>query len=133
SFKGSVREVFLEGNAFFEVASNPQKPFYVHSKHITTKVLGTSFLISIDPATGLEEVAVKTGKVEVSENVKEKNTTTAAVNAVILTPNQKAVFESSTRNLVATIVEHPQVLQKVQKQLPTLPTTTFIYEKQRLS
>src|SRR5690606_22071977 len=41
--QGDLREVFLDGEAFFEVVSNPQKPFVVHTSALNIKVLGTSF------------------------------------------------------------------------------------------
>ena len=39
------REVFLEGEAYFEVAKNPERPFVVHTTALDIKVLGTSFNI----------------------------------------------------------------------------------------
>src|SRR5689334_7922593 len=38
SFKGKSREVFLTGEAWFDIKPNPQKPFLVHTGSITTKV-----------------------------------------------------------------------------------------------
>lgn len=70
-FNKEKREISLiEGNAFFKVARNPQKPFIITSGAIKTKVLGTSFNIH----TGHDgyRVTVHTGKVNVaseSENV----------------------------------------------------------------
>lgn len=45
NFTGSKREVTLDGEAYFKVAHNPQKPFIVHTAHLTTEVLGTEFNI----------------------------------------------------------------------------------------
>lgn len=44
-FAGSEREVFLEGEAFFEVAKDSIKPFIVHAAGLSTHALGTSFNI----------------------------------------------------------------------------------------
>ena len=44
-FNADKREVYLTGEAFFEVEKNPQKPFFVYSGKVTTKVLGTSFYV----------------------------------------------------------------------------------------
>jgi transmembrane sensor len=64
AFTGNTREVYLEGEAFFEVAHNPKKPFIVHAGKLTTTVLGTSF--NVRNYTGLStEVAVVTGRVSV--------------------------------------------------------------------
>src|SRR5690606_37299033 len=43
NFVGDTREVFLDGEAFFEVAHDTLKPFIVHTQDIKTKALGTSF------------------------------------------------------------------------------------------
>ena len=41
------REVYLDGGAFFDIAHNAAYPFYVYTHSIVTKVLGTSFSISL--------------------------------------------------------------------------------------
>ena len=43
TFSKSTREVSLNGEGFFEVTKNPKKPFLVHTKKLTVKVLGTVF------------------------------------------------------------------------------------------
>lgn len=64
AFSGSTREVTLKGEAFFDVARNPQKPFIITSGGITTTVLGTSF--SVKAYEGINpEVRVVSGKVRV--------------------------------------------------------------------
>jgi transmembrane sensor len=42
-FRGSTREVYLEGEAYFEVAYNSEYPFIVHSQEAEIEVLGTEF------------------------------------------------------------------------------------------
>ena len=44
-FQKNKRMVILEGEALFEIAKNPEKPFYVYDNEIVTKVLGTRFSI----------------------------------------------------------------------------------------
>ncbi|MBO9152243.1 FecR family protein [Chitinophaga sp. GCM10012297] len=60
---GSKREITLSGDAFFDVAPNAQKPFYIYTQHVVVKVLGTSF--KVNASGGKESVAVSTGKVSV--------------------------------------------------------------------
>ncbi|MEP0712276.1 MAG: FecR domain-containing protein [Algoriphagus sp.] len=64
NFAGESREIFLEGEAFFEVAHDTIKPFIVHTEDIVTKALGTSFNIKANKS---EKIAISlvTGKVEV--------------------------------------------------------------------
>ena len=66
SFEGDTREVFLDGEAYFEVAKNPEKPFLVHTQQISTKVLGTSFNIRAFQHESDIEVSLLEGKVEVT-------------------------------------------------------------------
>lgn len=59
------REIFLVGEAFFEVAHNHKWPFIVHSKGINTRVLGTSFKVDAQLDHPLV-VSLVTGKVRLS-------------------------------------------------------------------
>lgn len=43
AFTGDTREIYLEGEAFFDIASNPEKPFIIHANNTQTRVVGTSF------------------------------------------------------------------------------------------
>ncbi|WP_341839839.1 FecR family protein [Chitinophaga caseinilytica] len=56
------REVFLTGEAFFQVASSPQKPFIVHLSKGTIRVLGTSFNVRAYDNEPVQ-TSVSTGKV----------------------------------------------------------------------
>ncbi len=134
SFSDSVREVYIDGDAFFEVQPDAVKPFLVYSRHIVTRVLGTSFLISVDPESGVEEVAVKTGRVQVSENIHALNKETEDVPPVIITPNQKAIYESGKRVLFATLVSQPQPLTK-DIETPDISSgkIAFRYDQEKLS
>ena len=62
------REVYLSGDAFFEVTKDASRPFLVYANEITTKVLGTSFSIKAKQGEKEIVVAVKTGKVSVMAN-----------------------------------------------------------------
>jgi len=70
-FDGNTREISLEGVAFFEVRSNPSKPFIIHSQGTTTQVLGTSFLIKSYADADSISVSVVTGKVLFSSGKEE--------------------------------------------------------------
>lgn len=84
SFEGKNRLVTLtKGNAFFKVAKDPAHPFIVSSAAIKTKVLGTSFHISLKKE--ISTVTVVTGKVNVYTNKQSIN----------LIPDEQAVFTSA--------------------------------------
>lgn len=67
SFDGEKREVYLTGEAYFEVAHKADKPFVIHSGKLTTNVLGTSFTVSAYSQKQPMNVTVLTGKVAVKD------------------------------------------------------------------
>ena len=131
NFKGDNREVYLEGEAFFKIHRNPNKPFLVYYNNIVTKVLGTSFRIGTNKSTGQIVVEVKTGHVQVSENLKltkSENTITP----VIITPNQKAIYDKSIRRFETTIVSHPiQVVPNEEAAL--IEPIILLFDQQKLN
>lgn len=132
-FSDTLREVFLDGDAFFDIAPNPHQPFVVYGRHIVTRVLGTSFRIQTNPETGAEEVEVRTGRVQVSENSR-MNKTAGTVSPVIVTPNQKAIFEPDRRQLLTTLVAQPQPVALQPHRSKTSTTVrSFKYDQQILS
>ncbi|SHF55648.1 FecR family protein [Fodinibius roseus] len=62
-FASDVREVFLEGEAYFDVAGNPDKPFVIHAGESVTRVLGTSFSVRSYPEDEGVRVVVQEGRV----------------------------------------------------------------------
>lgn len=106
-FQPGKREVFLEGEAFFQVSKDPNRPFYVFNRNIVTHVLGTSFSVKVNKETKQVEVSVRTGKVEVYENDNAGKTTVKKNNGVILLPNQKVVYDETVRQFVPSLVDKP--------------------------
>lgn len=68
SFQDSrQRYVYLdEGEAFFEVTKDAQRPFLVKTPYVTTRVLGTSFNVKAYQQLKQASVTVRTGKVQVN-------------------------------------------------------------------
>ncbi|MDN5204276.1 DUF4974 domain-containing protein [Fulvivirgaceae bacterium BMA10] len=83
-FTSGKREVVLEGEGFFEVEENPNLPFVVTTGEVNTTVLGTSFNVRSYIEESTVQIAVKTGKVAVSDKNQE----------LILTPNQVATYDN---------------------------------------
>lgn len=65
AFSGKKRTVYLDGEAFFEVRHQAERPFAVSSGEITTVVLGTSFNVKAFSLEKKVAVTVKTGRVGV--------------------------------------------------------------------
>jgi transmembrane sensor len=64
-FGHQVREVWLEGEAFFEVAPDGARPFRILTVSAVTEVLGTAFGITAYPEDAFMEVIVSQGIVSV--------------------------------------------------------------------
>ncbi len=93
NFSDSARIIQLEGEAFFEVAKDPKRPFTVHTNYLDLRVLGTSFNVKTFSESDEVKIALATGKVEV-KNVTIKNDTTESV---MLTPGQSVIFNKTAR------------------------------------
>jgi transmembrane sensor len=96
-FSGTTRAVkMLEGKAFFETATDQNRPFIVEdAMGVRTTVLGTSFMVETNRTTKMSRVAVATGKVKVQGTV-----LLPAQRLLII--NNKSVLDSiSTDDLMA--------------------------------
>jgi len=87
-FAGDTREIFLNGEAFFEVAKNPQKPFIIHLAKGTVRVLGTSFNIRAYDNEKVVETSVATGKVAFIPRYSSQK----MADTVFITPNKKVKY-----------------------------------------
>ena len=87
-FKGNSRDVELEGEAFFDIAKNPEKPFVINTKKGRVTVLGTSFNVEAKPNSDLK-VYVATGRVKL-ESVESKDSL-----YVILEPGMTGVLSQA--------------------------------------
>lgn len=91
-FIQNKREVYLDGEAYFEVKKNPDKPFIVHTGKISTIVLGTKFNVSAFPEDDIISVALVEGKVKVEKNISERKETLEKEKAVFLSPSEQLVY-----------------------------------------
>ncbi|MEY8611484.1 FecR domain-containing protein [Parabacteroides segnis] len=64
-FITDVRRIEMNGEAFFEVTRDEEKPFLIHTKDADVKVLGTSFNVKAFDMDEQLTVSVQTGKVQV--------------------------------------------------------------------
>ncbi len=96
SFTGRTREIHLDGEAYFEVAHNPNKPFIVSVDNMKVKVLGTKFNINSYDKKAIK-TALVSGKVSVRINDNER----------ILHPENQAEVDLRTGivNITATNTE----------------------------
>jgi ferric-dicitrate binding protein FerR (iron transport regulator) len=86
-FYSNPREVWLEGEAFFEVTKNAKSPFLVHTAGMDMKVLGTTFNVRAYSGEDIIETTLVEGKVVLSTQEGGKE--------VALEPNHKAILIKS--------------------------------------
>lgn len=90
SFSGKKREVYIDGEAYFEVKSNPQNPFVVANPMMNTVVTGTRFNLNAYSADKYFEATLVQGKV----NLKKNNQTFE------MKPGEQVQFDAQNEKIV---------------------------------
>lgn len=90
------REVYLMGEAYFDINHDSERPFIVHTGKLKTTVLGTAFNIKSSAGAKTVTVTVTRGKVEVGDENQTFN---------VITPNEQIVFNEEHNNVVKTPVK----------------------------
>lgn len=86
SFDDTIREVTLDGEAYFDVVKNPERPFIVHTSNIDIRVLGTAFNVK----SYSQEKTIETTLIHGSVEVTNKNE--PQLSKIILRPKEKLIF-----------------------------------------
>lgn len=94
NFNIKKRELQLDGEAYFEVAHNPNKPFIVQSNDISVEALGTAFGMKAYNEDKLISSILMRGKVRV----------TTPDGEAILMPNDRIMYDKTTRKKVKNAV-----------------------------
>ncbi|OGX84209.1 FecR domain-containing protein [Hymenobacter coccineus] len=110
---GPRREVRLKGEAFFQVAKDPARPFLVYTDQLVTTVLGTSFRVKAYAGRD-NEVTVQEGRVSVQRRQGADLSATpaqATTQGIVLLPNQQTVYSPlAAQPLLKSLVANPAVL-----------------------
>lgn len=107
---GQLREVTMQGEAFFNVTKDHKHPFQITSGKVLTKVWGTSFRIRSIPGENNTKVTVLTGKVSVSipAQISTMPEVTSAApkktEELMLLPQQEATYQKVAHHLLKTPV-----------------------------
>ncbi|MGE4586161.1 MAG: FecR family protein [Mangrovibacterium sp.] len=96
TFKDNERKVFVDGEAFFEVAKRKKQPFIVQADQLDIKVYGTRFNVCAYHNESRFYVTLEEGSVKAEEH---KNHT-----GLLLTPGKQAIFNRRTNQLTQTTV-----------------------------
>jgi transmembrane sensor len=124
-FGKKKREMFLTGEAFFDVAKNTSIPLFIHAGSIDIEVKGTSFNVIADQKYPDIEVSLLRGLVEVTDRLNKAH-------KVLLNPMQKLIFsrnQSSNNNTFNIISISPNLqLQETKWTIDSL-----VFKKERLT
>lgn len=110
-FNQTIREVYLEGEGFFDVSKNKDKPFLVKTTGVTIMVLGTAFNVKAYPDEKIIETSVQRGLVQVVSN----SPSFKEARKVFLHANQKATFDKiigERPNIAITNKEIPKLKKR---------------------
>lgn len=129
-FNKDLREVTLNGEAYFDVVKNTEKPFIIHTKKMDIKVLGTAFNVRSYNDEKVAEASLIRGTIEVTLKDRKDQ-------KIILKPNEKISIATDER-LPSTSVQSKQqpvvknetksIPQIVVKELKPSPTYNIISE-----
>ena len=89
--QGHERRVRLEGEAFFDVAHDSERPFIIHSGGIQTRVLGTAFNVEAYGNEDMIRVSLVRGKVAVEDTVNNN------ADATVMTAGHLLVYQKNSR------------------------------------
>lgn len=92
NFGETSREVFMEGEAYFDVVKNPKKPFLVRTGYINIKVLGTAFNVKSYPDENSIETTLDRGLIEIT---KEKDNESV----ITVKPKEKITYLKLAKQL----------------------------------
>lgn len=126
------REVYLEGEAYFEVKRDPSRPFIVHTSGIDIRVLGTGFNVKAYASEPTIEATLIHGSIEVIN----QNQPTAT--HVLLKPHEKLIYtktkeftetqKQDKRSLTKDFVINIAPISSI-KPISDIKETSWIYDK----
>ncbi len=100
TFEGENREVYLFGEAFFDVAKDTKHPFVVHTSDISIRVLGTKFNISAYPEDNVIQTVLEEGEVSI-----RRKDAGLFERDIVLHPNELASYSRKDKNVRITEVD----------------------------
>jgi transmembrane sensor len=97
NFSKNQRDVYLDGEAFFEVSKNAHQPFVVHTSGVNVKVLGTKFNVK----AYADESDIETSLFEGKVNLMMNNSSLGSLVEKEIEPGQSFVYSKTDHQLVA--------------------------------
>ena len=128
-FNKDLREVTLNGEAYFDVTKNAEKPFIIHTKKMDVKVIGTAFNVRSYSYEKTAEASLIRGSIEVTLKDRKDQVITLKPNEKISIatdePEQQVSKPGKTTAVKNDVKSIPQIIVK---ELKTNPTNNIIAE-----
>jgi uncharacterized protein YlzI (FlbEa/FlbD family) len=102
-FEGKEREVFLDGEAYLEVAKNHKQPFILSTNSINIEVAGTKFNVSAYGSDDFNEAVLLEGSINIFGKNKLFN------DKISMVPNQKATYSKTSSSIVLSQEPTPEI------------------------
>jgi ferric-dicitrate binding protein FerR (iron transport regulator) len=122
-FNKHLREVTLNGEAYFDVTKNAEKPFIIHTKKMDVKVIGTAFNVRSYSYEKTAEASLIRGSIEVTLKDRKDQKITLKPNEKISIATDEVEQPISRRGKTTSIKNEvkpiPQIIVKELKQNPT--------------
>ncbi len=98
AFSKNSREVFLSGEAFFEVTDDPDRPFLVITQDVRISVLGTRFNVTSYTEDKTSQTVLLNGSVSIKRN-------SLLARSEKLIPGERMVFNRDTESMTKDLVD----------------------------
>jgi ferric-dicitrate binding protein FerR (iron transport regulator) len=129
NFAGDKREVYLEGEAFFDIQKNHRQPFYVKTSDIDIKVLGTRFNVKSYPEEDIIETTLISGQLMLMP----KQTEISYGKQTVLHADQKAFYSKDEKKLELRKQEYLKDIKPGLKKSSNLVNTKTIENIEHLT
>jgi len=118
------REIFLEGEAYFDVVKNAAIPLFIHTRNIDIEVKGTAFNVNAYKDVPQIQVALVSGLLQVTDRLNSSR-------KVLLHPNEKLIFSNSKNNRENEFLIRPIELEALRNDTKWI-TDTLTFNKEKL-
>ena len=122
-FNKDLREVTLNGEAYFDVTKNAEKPFIIHTKKMDVKVIGTAFNVRSYSYEKTAEASLIRGSIEVTLKDRKDQVITLKPNEKISIATDEPKLQVSKPSKTTAVKNDakpiPQIIVKELKQNPT--------------
>jgi ferric-dicitrate binding protein FerR (iron transport regulator) len=112
-----LREVTLNGEAYFDVVKNADKPFIIHASKMDIKVLGTAFNVKCYKGEKTIETSLIRGSIEVTLKDRQEK--------IMMKPNEKLIINTEEKDKIKTTTNKIAPVSSIQKPIILLSNLTI--------